>query len=76
MLNRIPQRGDSYNIAQSAALYRIEDDGGLVFVEFAIKPILALFIELERGEDFAKVIVGDKVRCVGIENLREIRGDI
>ena len=74
MLNREPKRGDSYNIAQGATLYRIDIDGGLIFSEIASKPILAMFVDLEK-EDHAKVIVGDKIRCVGLETLREIKNE-
>lgn len=74
MLNKIPKRGDSYNIAQGATLYRIDEDGGLIFSEMLAKPALAMFVDVEK-EDHARVIIGDKIRCVGLETLREIRNE-
>ncbi len=69
MLLMEPKRGNSLMVAQGSHLYKF--DGGLIFSEELKKPKLAMFIDYD-NEDFARVIIEDKIRFVKVENLREV----
>ena len=67
-----PKRGNSLMIAQGSHLYKFDD--GLIFSEELKKPKLAMFIDYDK-EDFARVIIEDKIRFVKIEDLREVQNE-
>lgn len=69
MLLNEPKRGISLMAAQGSHLYKF--DGGLIFSEELKKPKLVMFIDYN-NEDFARVIIEDKIRFVKIEDLREV----
>ena len=71
MLLMEPRRGDSIKIAQGAPLYRMDQDGGLIFSSTASEPILGMFVDYDK-EDHARIIISDLIRVVRIEDLREV----
>lgn len=73
MMLQEPIRGNSIMIAQGSHVYKY--DGGLIFSEQAAAPKLAMFVDYD-GEDFARVIIEDKIRYVKIEDMREVKNNV
>ena len=72
MLLNEPRRGNSLIVAQGSLLYKF--DNGLIFSEEVKDPKLAMFINFD-NEDFARIIIEDKIRFVKVEDLREVKND-